>query len=395
MVIHWTLRRLVYIGLFFIVFIPYLLGVPPSTTSRTTEPFERTQFVSAFLRVGGVEDKVTLIGRAKTKVIFTPENSTLRRELKLEEIESTYFDNIKIDRHALVRALERRDWIVAVGILLPPLKPYFAYLDLPGNNAAQEVLNVGDYMMRSAQYNLRAEATEQERQLAKKQYEEAFEVLKQASKAEWCSVGIIARLKCLKCVLELGKPKTAKSFFEKITPPSPGDAAYGLYWLLKAELDVNAKDYRSAMESAVKSLCFENKDIDTFPDALLISARCYEEFLEWHRARDVYYEVAKIFPNTDWSDLATERLKYIMANKLTEKEEEVEVQEAFFALKEDMNKLVKEHITSYRSTKGIQQADDEEEEQKRKEKELDLKRAKDFGEADELELDKDKKDKKK
>lgn len=394
MIIHRGLRRLVYIDLFSMVFISYLLGGPASTTPKTAEPFDRAPSVSAFLRVSGVEDKVTLIGRAGTKVVFTPENSTVRRQLKLEEIESTYFDNINLDRYALMRALERRDWITAVGILLPPLKPYFAYLDLPGNNVAQEVLNVGDYMMRAAQYNLRAEATEQEKQLAKKQYEEAFEVLKQASKAEWCSVGIIARLKCLKCVLELGKPKTARGFFEKITTPSPGDAAYGLYWLLKAELDANAKDYRSAMEAAVKSLCFENKDIDTFPDALLISARCYEEFLEWHRARDVYYEVARIFPNTDWADLATERLKYIIGNKLTEKEEEVEVQEAFFALKEDINKLVKEHIASYRSTKGIQQTD-EEEEQKRKDKELDLKRAKDFGEAEELELDKDKKDKKK
>jgi hypothetical protein len=376
------------------VFILQMIGgTTPSVPSKTTEPFERTPSVSAFLRVGGVEDKVTLIGRAGSKVIFTPENSTMRRELKLEEIESTYFDGIKVDRYELMRAIERRDWVAAVGILLPPLKPYFAYLDLPGNNVAQEVLNVGDYMMRAAQYNLRAEATEQERQLAKKQYEEAFEVLKQASKAEWCSVGIIARLKCLKCVLELGKPKTARAFFEKITPPAPGDAAYGLYWLLKAELDVNAKDYRAAMEAAVKSLCFENKDIDTFPDALLISARCYEEFLEWHRARDVYYEVARIFPNTDWADLATERLRYIMKNKLTEKEEEVEVQEAFFALKEDMNKLANSYLASYRSTKGVQQADEEAEEQKRKEKELDLKRAKDFGEGDELELDKDKKEK--
>jgi hypothetical protein len=138
----------------------------------------------------------------------------------------------------------------------------------------------------------------------------------------------------------LDKPKTARKLLDELSQPNQGDRAYGLYWLLKGQLDFGDSNYRDAMQGAVNSLCFETKDIDTFPDALMLSAQCYEEMQEWHRAVDVYYEVARIFPYTDWSEVAVRRLHFIMDRGLIKEAEKEAVETVFFNLKEDMNKTV-------------------------------------------------------
>ena len=94
------------------------------------------------------------------------------------------------------------------------------------------------------------------------------------------------------------------------------------------------------MDAALQSICFTNKDVTTFPDALLRSARGYEEQNEPYRARDVYYEVAKLFPRTDWSAAAIGRLKDIMNRGLTTAKETSATGNAFFKTSDDMNKLV-------------------------------------------------------
>lgn len=299
----------------------------------------RTQPVKAVIVAGGRRKSLVLVGRTQERLAYTEDESSARQVLAVDRIEEAYFE-LDYDRAELHKALRARQWDRAAAILLPPVKPALFYLDLPENNAAQLVLDVGDYLMRSGQQQLRVAETDEQHAAALKKYEGAYAVLKYASQAWWYSGGGIARLKRIKCLLALGKPKTARRQFGDVDEPFPGDAAIGLYWLVKAELDVQKSDFRAAMDAAVKSVCYEHKDVDTFPDALLISARCYEEMQEWYRARDVYFEVARIFPRTDWADAAIPRLKFIMQQGFTAGKEQAPIESVFFAFQEDMNEVV-------------------------------------------------------
>ncbi len=79
-----------------------------------------------------------------------------------------------------------------------------------------------------------------------------------------------------------------------------------------------------------------------FPAALLLSADCYAALGEYHRARDVYYEVAMLFPNTDWGEDALEGLRRVMEGKKTAEKEQTALEDVFFNVTEDMNALAEE-----------------------------------------------------
>jgi TolA-binding protein len=296
-----------------------------------------TSPVKALLRVGTKEKTVTLVGRTQNKVAYKEGgSSTGQKLLEIGRVEFVDFE-VRIDELELRKATRRRQWEKATSVLLQPVTPTLYYLDMPNNNTAERAYEAGDYAMRDADLRYRLARTDEEEDVALEKYKLAYTIFKYAGKADWSPVGQMSSLKGCKCLLMLGKPKTARRYFETIDPPMPGDRAYGLYWLVKAQLDVKKKSYLTGMEAAVKSLCFENKDVDTFPDALLLSARCYEELQQWHRARDVYYEVAKIFPRTDWADAAVDRLKFIVEKELTVDAEKSPIENVFFGLKEDMN----------------------------------------------------------
>jgi hypothetical protein len=304
--------------------------------------------VTAVLLYKKQEFTVTLISRTKEKVVGVLGENTpvgIRREFTAEDVDAAYF-NLAVDPAPLDRAIVAQDWATAVKMLLPLVKPTLPFLDLKNNNAAQKALEVGDYMMRIGDIARQTAKGKAEEDAAKNQYKMAFTVLRYASQAKWCAVGQAATLKTCRCLLALEKPETARKLLESVPDPSVGDATFGLYWLVKAELDVQKGDFRSAVDSVVKSVAFENKDIDTFPDALMVSARCHEELQEWYRARDVYYEVASLFAATMWSKNARERLKFIMDKGLTKADEKESIENVFFGLKEDVNKKVKELLAS-------------------------------------------------
>ncbi|MDI6775085.1 MAG: tetratricopeptide repeat protein [Verrucomicrobiota bacterium] len=287
------------------------------------------------------EAKITIVGRTDDKLVFVPGELAvgIRRELTIKDIEQIFFE-IKVEFGKLELASRKQDWDACIKWLWSGVQPLFPYLDAPNNNGSEYALQLGDCMIRSAELKARKAGTDAEKTAVEELYKKAYAVLRYVTRAEWSKDSILAALKACRCLLALQKPKTAREQWEKIVEPVPGDGAYGLYWLVKAELEAQKGDYRLAMDGAVKSLCFENKDIDTFPDALAMSARCYEELQEWHRARDVYYEIARVFPNTDWAGNSTERLKFIMARGFTKQDEKAPIETVFFALKEDMNKQV-------------------------------------------------------
>ena len=94
----------------------------------------------------------------------------------------------------------------------------------------------------------------------------------------------------------------------------------------------------------IVSFAFESKDIETFPDALLLSAVCHERLEHMHRARDVYFEVARLFKNTAWGDIARDRLVEVMKDERVLEPEPVNIAKVFFAIDEDMNAVVEEFL---------------------------------------------------
>jgi len=322
-------------------------------TAATSPAYTRTTPATAYVVAEGREKLITFVGRKDRKLAFTDGSGGggQVKMLDVDQVEAAVF-KMDVDQAAVFKAVRKRHWDGAIAELLPAIRPTLMYLDLPENNAASLALDLGDYIMRGAEQKRRSATTDEDKQSVRKKYEAAYAVLKYTGKADWTSTGTIASLKAIKCLQELSKPKTAKRYFEDLEEPMVGDAAFGLYWLVKAEMAVARDKFHEAMDGAVKSLCFESKNADTFPDALLLSARCYEEMQEWHRARDVYYEVARIFPRTDWSDAAAERLTFIMDEGLTDKPETAPIENVFFAFQEDMNAAARELLEKFKSHTG-------------------------------------------
>jgi tetratricopeptide (TPR) repeat protein len=289
--------------------------------------------------------EVTLVGHTESGIVVSDNvpNAPGGR-IECAKITRAQFE-IEYDRYELAKAVRLNDWPGAVRILLPVVKPLLPYLAMPENNAADLSLDLGTYMMRAASRTARTAGSDAARSdLAQKQYAAAYDIFKDCARVQWSSVGQVGVLKGCRCLLAMNKPNTARNYVNQMAEPVPGDAAFGHYWLIRGELEYRAGTghYREAMDAALKSVCFENKDVETFPDALLLSARCYEELPDPYRARDVYYEVAKLFPRTDWSAAAIDRLKAIMDQGLTKEKEKSAVEDVFFKTSDDMNKLVEQ-----------------------------------------------------
>lgn len=312
----------------------------PRATASTA--YKSTAPVKLRIWVEKNSKEVTFIGRTETAVqLASSVEGSGGARLEIANIQRAEFD-LDYDRMEVAKSARYSEWRNAIRIMQPVLEKALPYLDIEGNNAAEPAMELGTYMMRAAARTDRTATNEVDRALSKKQYEAAYEVFKACARVSWSSIGQLGVMKGCHCLLALDKPKTARFHLDQMDEPTPGDAVYGHYWLLRAELLYRAGQFRDAMNAAVKSVCFENKDVETFPDALLMTARCYEELLEPYRARDVYYEVAKLFPRSDWCDNAVGRLRLIMASGKTKEKEVSNVENVFFKTADDMNELVEQ-----------------------------------------------------
>ncbi len=151
----------------------------------------------------------------------------------------------------------------------------------------------------------------------------------------------------------MNKLDEAAQQFESVDEPEFGDAAFGLYWLIDAYLKFNSNQFSQALDSLVKSVVFETKDINTFPEALLLSAFCYEDSLDNYRARDLYYEVGRLFRGMPEGEIALSSLQFIRNRKLTEDEEKAAIERVFFDIVEDVNTKVDDFITETLEKKKV------------------------------------------
>lgn len=288
-------------------------------------------------------DNFLLTGESKDKIACAEPSrpETVKEIIEKSAVRKAVFQ-ITLDQIAAGEAEVKQEWETVYRLLNAALAPTLPYLDLPGNNAVDLVWKLGGIMQTIAEQTQKLSGEEEIQKRAARQFAAARQLYLQLAKADWTPLGELAQVVATKCQFRSGAFKEAGTELEKIREPMPGEGTYGHYWLVKGWLEEQAGSVETALNAAVLSLVFENKDVDTFPDALLLTARCYEKLEDWSRARDVNFEVASLFTGTPWADKALASLKRILDAGHSGESEAVSVESAFFGFREDMQELAQE-----------------------------------------------------
>lgn len=291
------------------------------------------------------DDNVVLTGRDGPVLKYRKAGSSSSKDkININDIKFANFE-LDFDMGEINKAVWAREWGRAATLIVPQLLPVLDYLDIPNNNAADAAFSAGNYLLKSGIKLSGCGLSEEARNKGMDQFKRAKFVYDAVAKADWYANSEPAAMKAVLCLVYMGRTDDARENLESVREPMHWDAAYGLYWLTLAHLEFADAEYTTALNNSVQSLAFETKDMDVFPNALALSARCYEETLDWHRARDVYYEVARLFDGTEWKKFAIGRLKAVLPQaKATEEASRVE--KVFFGTEEDMNTKVEEYLKS-------------------------------------------------
>jgi tetratricopeptide (TPR) repeat protein len=328
--------------------------------------YEETAPIKCTLIVGKLPTEAELIGRAReinrlvTKInfkqILVDPATVVAVDFSTEYVDDTVEVLLRDEKYQ-----EAADMLVNAYALTVP------YLDLVENNAVEPLMNAGSHYLLAAEKESLKTGVIKVTPAAEENYKRAYKVYRAVVKAEWYSGAKVAEVKGLFCLLRMGMADAVEKALEDVTEPDHGDAAFGVYWMVRAYLYYQKQSLRDAIEASARSLVFETKDLDSFPEALFLSAQCYEDMFEYHRARDTYYEVAKLFQRTDLGEIAFRRLQVIMEQGHTRKEEEKSIEKVFFDSTEDMNVMADEFIAAKVEEERLRQ---EQEALKKKQEEL-------------------------
>ena len=297
---------------------------------------------------------VVLVERRGERVYLRPKDApaNVQTAVDAESIRECRFE-FRIDSTALRQAERQSEWSQAAAVVLRAVWPALPYLDIADNNAAEPALEAAGYYVRAANALSRAGDAEGGR----KEFGKALYVLRAVIRAEWFDSAERARMMAAWALAGRGEVDEAVSELENVAEPGPGDELCGLYWLVQGSLHAAKEDWDAALKAAVRSAVFESKDVETLPDALLLSARCYAARGNAPRARDIHYEVARLFPKTDWGRTALDRLESIMASGATRKKESAQIRKVFFGLDEDMDAKADELVAARRESEVKKQGE--------------------------------------
>lgn len=307
---------------------------------------EKPAVVQADLTIDNNLKEVDLVGRQDKTLFYRPRGGPegASMALKLETVTDGEF-TLQYDRQPIARALFAERWAEAASLLLPIVTPLLPYLDINENNGVPLAMDASLALLKAAKAMPPA-ADDASKARITALYRRAYSMFKAIGKASWTPDAEIASLRAVECLTAIGDIRQAEEELEAARAPEPGDESYGLYWLVKASIQYTKKQTREAMDSAVKSVVFDNKNIETFPDALFMTARCYEDLLEWYRARDVYYEIVRLFPGTGHATTGRDKLKTLLEKGLTKDKESSPIESVFFGLDEDVNEKVRTLLKS-------------------------------------------------
>ncbi|NQU40408.1 MAG: hypothetical protein HQ523_10685 [Lentisphaerae bacterium] len=307
--------------------------------SVTVPGYTASQPVAVRLSVSGRDKDGQFVGRTDDELLFVAGTAGQPIRVPVGRIDRVYFE-IQPPRAELNDAVAAQNWGHAGALLLPVVRPLLPYLDLPQNNGVDLVENAADFLLKGTAFRLAAEDHPKLSEADVGRAKAAFTLFRALGTATWSELGPVGLTRSAEALLALGRREMADELIEKIAEPFPGEAAMGCYWLLRSRMAYADARYADALDSAARAVAFANKDIDMFPDALLTSARCYEHLESYYRARDVYYEVARLFPSTPAGGEALVHLRAIHDAGLTQKEEETPLVNIFFGVQENMNRRV-------------------------------------------------------
>ncbi len=321
----------------------WLLTAPRPAAAQGATPagFESTPRVAARLWVDGRSAAGQLVGRTERQVLFQPEAGSAATAVAVEGIQRAVFD-LEFRRSQVNEAAAHRDWRTAAARLSGAVRLALPYLDLPGNNGAPLAVEAAGYLMQAAGKAAREGAAAEE---TTPLYQAAHDILTAAGQAAWFEEAAAARIRAVQCLERMGRHETAAGLLAGIDEPGGGEPGAGLYWLLRAEMAWREGDHAAALDAAARSVAYADRSIETFPAALLLSARAYGAIGEWARARDVYYEVARLFPRTEFEEQARAGLVDIRDNRRAAGERGSAVN-AFFGVQEDVDALVEDYLGS-------------------------------------------------
>ena len=320
----------------------------PAAAAAPSAPPVTTAPVRAQLSIGkeGAGFNVELVGRKGNDIYYRGQGASQAEgymNVNLKNIVRSKFE-FKYDEQEVFKCANERRWADAANIIIKVIAPAIPYMDFSSNNVVEPALEAAGYLLKAGM-NSQQMGGESNEKLAAAFYTQASKILQQAGRLSWFEGAYTAQLKSIQCLTMMGKVDSAADELNKmVVCEEVYDNNYGLYWLVQATILYKQKSYYEALEAAIKSLVFQNKDTETFPDALLLSANCYYDVQEMHRARDVYYEIIRLFDHTDWSAVARKQLAIIMKNNLTKGKEMASSFEVFVGGKEDMNKLCEEYL---------------------------------------------------
>lgn len=288
---------------------------------------------------------VLFVGRDGDRILYRRHDSAAGASaaMAVEQIFAGEFE-VDVDEVLVNTALRDKKWDSAAQMLLGRVGPTLPYLDVPDNNAVDPALQAGGLLMRLAREAGRKTGEKAEKESAR-YYQAAYNVFRSVGRSsDWHPFGESGAIRAVLCQIALGKLDDAQKALDPMRVPGRGDGSFGIYSLAQAKLRHARGDARAALDQLIPSILYENKDVAVFPEALMLAAQCYEEINDIHRTRDVFYEVARVFPGTEWAEVAHERLVTIQRENLIGDSEDVAVTTVFFGGKDDMEQLVVEYL---------------------------------------------------
>jgi tetratricopeptide (TPR) repeat protein len=318
---------------------------PAPAPATNAAPNPNAGLLRAQLVTAQREMDVFLLERKGESLFYRPPNvpAGVMAQLRFADVQEANFV-IDYDEVAVFNAVREKKWTTAAQLILTPVTPALPFLDLPGNSACAAVMEAARYLVQGGRAFQKA-GGEANLKYASQRFGQARELFDRVAAVTWYPDGAEAKLRSVQCLQDLGQADEAAAALDRMLVPEPSSPEFGLYWLTKANLSYAAKDLPTAVDAAARSLAFQNKDMETFVEASMLSARCYEDLLEMHRARDVYYEMARLFGGTEAGDRARARLEHIMRNGLTKEKEAANVAKVFFGSEEDMDALAEQFLS--------------------------------------------------
>lgn len=322
--------------------------------------------IPAILRAGKEKRKVYLVQR---------DGDTVRYKVKLDNPAIVGVDVSKLTdiavrleykRKTAFEAEQNGRYAEAISVLLPAVKPHLPYLDIPGHDAIDLAMRTGCTLFHGGMQLFEAGLDDERPERAERFLRAARNLFQVCSEAKWWDRAEDAQYRVLLCTVMLGEREEAAKTLETAVGPPTDVRGYGAFWLAKGFYSYAAENYDAAADAASQSLLFEHKDLSVFPYALLLSGACFDQMGMPYRARDVYFETARLFHRTPPGQVAIERLVEILASGRVDEEEQDKIANVFFADKEDLDKRINDFLELLGKADEVEADEDDEEDKEDK-----------------------------